>query len=110
MEQIEERLAEEVREYEHLYNPSLTEYKNTQMALNSWREISANVGVKVDECTKLWRKLRDKYVRQKKAMRRSSGDAGGRKVHAFYIFLIVFDLTWYFGPEVGLQWSTVRFE
>ena len=104
MEQIEERLAEEVREYEHLYNPSLTEYKNTQMALNSWREISANVGVKVDECTKLWRKLRDKYVRQKKAMRRSSGDAGGKKVPALYLFL-----SW-LGPHIKHRATSFKYD
>ncbi|CAB1415096.1 unnamed protein product [Pleuronectes platessa] len=49
MDQIEERLAEEVRKYDHLYNWSLTEYKNTQMACNSWKDISANVGLQVDE-------------------------------------------------------------
>ena len=43
MEEIEELLAEEVRKYEHLYNPLLKEYKDTQMAINSWREISLNV-------------------------------------------------------------------
>ncbi|CAB1440838.1 unnamed protein product [Pleuronectes platessa] len=35
MDQIEERLAEEIRKYDHLYNP---------MACNSWKDISANVG------------------------------------------------------------------
>ncbi|CAB1453498.1 unnamed protein product [Pleuronectes platessa] len=43
MNQIEERLAEEVRKSDHLYNPSLTEYKDAQMACDSWKEISANV-------------------------------------------------------------------
>ncbi|CAB1429593.1 unnamed protein product [Pleuronectes platessa] len=49
MDQIEERLAEEVRKYDHLYNPSLTEYKDMQMACNSWKDISANVSLQVDE-------------------------------------------------------------
>ncbi|CAB1439181.1 unnamed protein product [Pleuronectes platessa] len=51
---------------DHLYNLSLTEYKDAQMACNSWKEISANVGLHVDECTKLWRKIRDKFFLQKK--------------------------------------------
>ncbi|CAB1421521.1 unnamed protein product [Pleuronectes platessa] len=79
MDQIEERLAEETRKFDHLYNPSLTEYKDAQMACNSWKEKSANVGLQVDECTKLWRKIRYKFVGQKKAMRSSSGYAGGKK-------------------------------
>ncbi|CAB1445461.1 unnamed protein product [Pleuronectes platessa] len=74
MDQIEERLAEEIRKYDHLYNPSLTEYKDTQMASNSLKDISANVGLQVDECTKLRRKIRDNFVCQKKGMRSSMGD------------------------------------
>ena len=93
MVQIEEHLAEEIRKYDHLYNPSL------QMAYNSWKEISANVGLQVDKCTKLWWKIRDKFVRQKKAMRSSSGDAGGKKVPAFYLFL-----SW-LGPHIK-HWAT----
>ena len=69
MNAIEELLSEEVRKYEHLvYNSSLAGYKDAQMASNSWREISSNVGLAVNGCLKMWRKLRDKYV-----------DAGGKK-------------------------------
>ena len=81
MEEIEELLAEEVRKYEHLYNPSLKEYKDTQMAINSWREISLNVGLRVEDCSKMWRKLRDKFVRAKKSMKME----GGRKSLPFTI-------------------------
>ena len=35
MDHVEERLAEEVRKYDHLYNLWLTEYKDAQMACNS---------------------------------------------------------------------------
>ncbi|TNN59940.1 hypothetical protein EYF80_029844 [Liparis tanakae] len=68
MNAIEELLSEEVRRYEHLYNPSMAGYKDAQMASNSWREISSNVVLAVDLCLKMWRKLRDKYVREKKAI------------------------------------------
>ncbi|CAB1445175.1 unnamed protein product [Pleuronectes platessa] len=54
MDQIEEHLAEEVRKYDHLNNPLLTEYKDTQMACNTWKDISANVGLQFDEG--LWNK------------------------------------------------------
>ena len=57
------------------------------MAINSWREISLNVGMRAEDCTKMWRKLRDRFVRARKFMRNSSGDAGGKKVPAFYLFL-----------------------
>ncbi|KAM4577360.1 uncharacterized protein PAE49_007169 isoform 2-T2 [Odontesthes bonariensis] len=87
MNPLEERLAEEVRRYEHLYNPSLAEYKDVQMSANSWTEISGNLDMPVPDCLKLWRKIRDKYVRQKKMMKGSSGDAGGQKVPAFFLQL-----------------------
>ena len=81
MDHVEERLAEEVRKYDHLYNPSLTAYKDAQMGCNSWKEISANVGLQVDDCTKLWRRIRDKFVCQRKTLRSSSAVAmqGARK-------------------------------
>ena len=90
MNAIQELLSEEVRRYEHLYNPSMAGYKDAQMASNSWREISSNVGLAVDLCLKMWRKLRDKYVREKKAMQGRSGDPG-RKISPSPFFL---SLSW----------------
>ncbi|CAK6979878.1 transcription factor Adf-1-like [Scomber scombrus] len=87
MDQVEERLIEEVRRYEHLYNSSSKNYKDSQMANNSWREISNNTGVAVVDCMKRWKNLRDKYVRLRKKHSRRSGDPGGQKVPAFYHFL-----------------------
>ncbi|CAL8277587.1 unnamed protein product [Arctogadus glacialis] len=78
MNQIEERIAEEVRNYEHLYDTSLRGYKDAQKANNSWKEIAENVGLSVPECIKRWRSLRDKYVRIQRKMTTSSGDAGGQ--------------------------------
>lgn len=87
MKQIEKRLSEEVRKYEHLYNPCSQHYKDYQMANKSWREIAQNTGLEVNQCLKMWKNLRDKYVRccKKQASRR--GDAGGKEVPVFYHFL-----------------------
>ena len=82
MNQIEERLAEEVRKHEHLYNPYRTD-KDPQTAYNSWKMISASVGLEVLRCSTLWRQMRDRFVRQNKALRGS----GDRKATAFYKFL-----------------------
>ncbi|XP_060931315.1 uncharacterized protein si:dkeyp-38g8.5 isoform X2 [Limanda limanda] len=81
----EERLVEEVRRYEHLYNPSASDYKDEQLTEDSWREISAVVGLDVSECIKTWRRMRDKFVRVKKATTRSGGDAGRQNVPDFFI-------------------------
>ncbi|XP_051782858.1 transcription factor Adf-1-like isoform X2 [Erpetoichthys calabaricus] len=88
MEQTEERLAEEVRKYAHLYDSSSQYYKDYQMVANSWSEIAANIGLDVGECLKKWKNVRDKYVRlRKKICNRRSGDPGGQKLPAFYVFL-----------------------
>ncbi|XP_054602375.2 transcription factor Adf-1-like [Nothobranchius furzeri] len=87
MDQFEERLAEEVRKYEHLYNPSLKNYKDAQVIYNSWKEIARILEVDVEQCMKKWRSMRDKFVRMKKTLRGNSGDPGGKKVPAFYVLL-----------------------
>lgn len=87
MDQADERIIEEVRKYDHLYNSSSRHYKDCQMANNSWREISHNTGLEVAECMKKWKNLRDKYVRLRKKMSTRSGDPGGQKVPAFYHFM-----------------------
>ncbi|CAB1435172.1 unnamed protein product [Pleuronectes platessa] len=84
---MEERLVEEVWRYEHLYSPSTSVYKDAEMTANSWREISAAVGLDVPECIKRWRRIRNKFVRVKKTTKGSSGDAGGQKVPAFFTFM-----------------------
>ena len=49
MDGIEGRLAEQVRKYPHLYNASLTFYKDAQVLLHSWGEISETIGLTVVE-------------------------------------------------------------
>ena len=41
--QAEELLIEEVRKYEHLYNPSCPGYHGRIMVNNAWKEISKNL-------------------------------------------------------------------
>ena len=89
---IEERILEEVERYENLYNPTLREYKDAQMTNNSWREISAAVGVEATQCIKIWRRLRDRFVREKKGTKGRSGDAGGKKVWALYHRMLWLDV------------------
>ncbi|XP_057688198.1 uncharacterized protein LOC130913538 [Corythoichthys intestinalis] len=87
MDQVEERIVEEVRKYNHLYNSSSKHYKDCEMANNSWREIAENTGLEVTECMKKWKNLRDKYVRLRKKLATRSGFTGRQKVPAFYHFL-----------------------
>ena len=59
------------------------------MTANSWKEISAAVGIEVKKCVKRWRRIRGKFVRLKKTTKGSSGDAGGQKIPASLNFVMV---------------------
>ncbi|CAK6980959.1 hypothetical protein EYF80_034348 [Scomber scombrus] len=87
MDRVEERLIEEVRKYDHLYNFSSKNYKDCQMASNSWRDISRNTGVEVAECMERWKNLRDEYARLRMKLATRSCDPGGQKEPAFYHLL-----------------------
>ncbi len=56
------------------------------MANNSWLEIATTVGKEESVCKKVWKNLRDKFVKAKKRGQGKSGDPGGVK-HVPPIFL-----------------------
>ncbi|KAM4630602.1 uncharacterized protein ACJ7VT_000290 [Polymixia lowei] len=90
MDQFEERLAEEVRRYKHLYDPSSEYYKHVETTTRSWKEIGETLGEDSLTCMKRWKATRDRFVRLKKKMKTKtrSDDRGpgpcGHKVPAYY--------------------------
>ncbi|XP_064825835.1 zinc finger protein 271-like [Oncorhynchus masou masou] len=72
---LEERVIEEVRRYNNLYNTSLKDYKDFTMTNNSWKEIAKTLRVEEQICRTKWKNLRDRYVRQRRKMKGKSGDA-----------------------------------
>ncbi|XP_071368930.1 uncharacterized protein, partial [Centroberyx affinis] len=85
MEQIEERLAEEVRKHVHLYDPLAPNYKDHRLSVRTWREISKTVGLDTAECLRKWKNLRDKFVRVRKKLQQEKrgGDGAGKRIPAF---------------------------
>ncbi|XP_016423581.1 transcription factor Adf-1-like [Sinocyclocheilus rhinocerous] len=79
MNNFEEMLAEQVRLYRHLYDPSMRAHRDSQMAKNSWREIAATVGKEESVCKKVWKNLRDQFEKAKKRVHGKSGDPAGFK-------------------------------
>ena len=67
MDNLEERLAEEVCKHANLYEVSARNYKNHQMSINSWEQISQNLGLSVEECKIKWKNVRDRYTRVRKS-------------------------------------------
>lgn len=81
MDSFEDKLAEAVRKYEHLYNTSCKTYKDTQMTNNSWKEIARTLCTEESVCRKRWINLRDKFAKAKRRVqKKKSGDPGGRKL------------------------------
>ena len=78
MDAFEERLAEQVRQYRHLYHPATKDHRQQQVSRNSWREIGQTLNIDPEECKKKWNALRDRFVKARKRMKsKKSGDAGG---------------------------------
>ncbi|KAM4616191.1 uncharacterized protein ACJ7VT_009146 [Polymixia lowei] len=84
MDQFEERLAEEVRRYKHLYDPSSKYYKHGEVTLDAWKEIGEKLAEDPGTCMKRWKAVRDRFVRLKKKMKT---EPGGQKVPAYYLSL-----------------------
>uniref|UniRef100_A0A2I4AP61 Uncharacterized protein LOC106513154 isoform X2 n=1 Tax=Austrofundulus limnaeus TaxID=52670 RepID=A0A2I4AP61_AUSLI len=90
MDDFEEQLAETVKHYSHLYNCSNKPYKESQMAKNSWKEISQLLCTEESVCRKRWRSLRDKFAKAKRRVERwKRENPGGRRkpVPALYTAL-----------------------
>ncbi|XP_038854096.1 zinc finger protein 585A-like [Salvelinus namaycush] len=71
---FEEKLIEEVRRYNNLYNTSLKDYKDFTITSNSWKEIAQTLRVEEQICRTKWKKLRDRYVRLRRKIKGKSGD------------------------------------
>ena len=66
MNGFEERVAEEVRRYPHIYNSNMNTHRDSGMLLNSWQEIARNVDAMVNGkpdvalVKETWTKLRNR--------------------------------------------------
>ncbi len=65
--------------FPNLYNTSLREYRDTERAVNSWKEIGKICSKEWKECKDKWRKLRDAFVKVKKSMKTKSGDGANKQ-------------------------------
>ncbi|XP_058011584.1 uncharacterized protein LOC131184395 [Ahaetulla prasina] len=83
MEQLEEKLAKEVRRYKHLYDAT---DKNPEVTANSWRELEELWRKSQTGAKKSGSRWRDKFVRLKKRMQTKSGDPGDL-IPAYYLML-----------------------
>ncbi|CAG9840813.1 unnamed protein product [Diabrotica balteata] len=56
---------EVIQTYEYVYNLMHKDYKNSKKKDAAWEVIAETVNASVEECQKLWKSLRDRFVKEK---------------------------------------------
>jgi len=94
MEDLNERLIEEVRKREFLYNLSSKDYKDARIKDNSLGAIGSIFQVEAAEAKKRWKNLRDTYSKKMKETKRlSRSGAGATKTEKWPYFALLGFLT-----------------
>ncbi|KAK0148629.1 hypothetical protein N1851_011024 [Merluccius polli] len=62
----EEKLCEQIRVYQHLYDSSTQLHSNRNALENAWREVAIAMGKTVKQVKTDWKAVRDKYARAHK--------------------------------------------
>ena len=75
-----ERLITTVQTFSNLYDASSKEYKDKHIAQQSWMRIAEIMERDWMECKDKWRRLRDIYMKYRKAAQKPSGSGAGREV------------------------------
>ncbi|XP_062849452.1 uncharacterized protein LOC134311730 [Trichomycterus rosablanca] len=84
MNSLEEKVAELVRAYPHLYDRSSRDFRDGQICANAWCEIAVKVEEEPEYCKSVWRNLRDKFTKAKKRLLSKSGDGEKHQVPTLY--------------------------
>lgn len=88
-----ERLIEAVRDHPCLYDMSCLEYRYTNRKENAWEAVRVTCRMKtIDEAKKAWKRLRDRYVRELRALEEAtrSGSDSIRKKHLGFLEVMSF--------------------
>ncbi|XP_075746553.1 uncharacterized protein LOC142803991 [Rhipicephalus microplus] len=82
-----ERFLDAVQQHPCVYDTKRMDYRDAERKSNAWEQIRVYSGLsKVDECLKLWKRLRDRYTRELKAieeMKRSGSGYVSRRAWEF---------------------------
>lgn len=82
-----ERLIEAVKKYPCVYDTNRLEYRDASRKENAWRAIRTDCGLTtVEECLKLWKRLRDRYTREMKVLemyKRCGSDSIAKRTSEF---------------------------
>ncbi|KAK0137443.1 Transcription factor Adf-1 [Merluccius polli] len=91
---MEEKLILAVSSFPVIFNIRCSGYKDRNMKMKAWLEVSKEVGLGEDECRKKWKGLRDTYLRERRKEtegKRSGSAAGAFKKWKFSAILSFLD-------------------
>ncbi|CAG9822151.1 unnamed protein product [Phaedon cochleariae] len=74
-------LIEAIQQFEYLYDLSNKSYKDSKKKYQAWQHISRVLNSSVEECMKLWKHLRDRFVKEKKKFPSGAGAPISNWVH-----------------------------
>ncbi|KAL3181063.1 hypothetical protein MRX96_037122 [Rhipicephalus microplus] len=73
-----ERFLDAVQQHPCVYDTKRMDYRDAERKSNAWEQIRVYSGLsKVDECLKLWKRLRDRYTRELKAIEATKRSGSG---------------------------------
>ncbi|KAL3199513.1 hypothetical protein MRX96_013839 [Rhipicephalus microplus] len=73
-----ERFLDAVQQHPCVYDTKRMDYRDAERKSNAWEQIRVYSGLsKVDECLKLWKRLRDRYTRELKAIEETKRSGSG---------------------------------
>ncbi|XP_064487708.1 transcription factor Adf-1-like [Ornithodoros turicata] len=75
---VVEKLIEAVRQHPCVYDTKRMEYRDQMRKNNAWEIIRSSCGLRTaDECQKIWKRLRDRYSREQKAVEVTQASGSG---------------------------------
>ncbi|KAH7980973.1 hypothetical protein HPB49_020605 [Dermacentor silvarum] len=73
-----ERLLEGIRSHPCVYDVKRMDYRDTERKNNAWEAIRKQCGLAtVDQCLKLWKRLRDRFNRERKLIEQTKRSGSG---------------------------------
>ncbi|XP_049518749.1 transcription factor Adf-1-like [Dermacentor silvarum] len=83
-----ERLLEGIRSHPCVYDVKRMDYRDTERKNNAWEAIRKQCGLAtVDQCLKLWKRLRDRFNRERKLIEQTKRSGSGYVAKRTWEFL-----------------------
>ncbi|XP_066585521.1 uncharacterized protein [Prorops nasuta] len=84
---FEEILIDLIKDYPHLYDTGMNEYKDAIMKENSWMEIAKALNSSVANCKRRWLRLRERFTNEKRLQDSETKSGSGASHRSSFPYL-----------------------